>query len=224
MNAPEKQLHNLILPDVQGTPDHRDVAINHVGVRGLRYPLRLVDAAGEAHATVATVTMTVGLPPTVKGTHMSRFVEVLEQDRDALDLGGMRQMLTEMLARLEAEGADVNRTDGARVNTPDGWWLLRASNTQDVLVARAEAALGVQGLPLGVGIPGCLSHSKFPAESLRRGGPFSVFHSRLCRLAGAKETEGSRRGGRGDRRSRRGRARAGRDAARAGGQPAVGER
>jgi phosphomannomutase len=42
-------------------------------------------------------------------------------------------------ARLEASGADVNRTDGARVNTPDGWWLLRASNTQDVLVARAEA-------------------------------------------------------------------------------------
>lgn len=45
----------------------------------------------------------------------------------------------EVLDRLEAEGADVNRTDGARVNTPDGWWLLRASNTQDVLVARAEA-------------------------------------------------------------------------------------
>jgi phosphomannomutase len=44
-----------------------------------------------------------------------------------------------VLDRLEAEGADVNRTDGARVNTPDGWWLLRASNTQDVLVARAEA-------------------------------------------------------------------------------------
>ncbi len=45
----------------------------------------------------------------------------------------------EILDRLEAEGAEVNRTDGARVNTPDGWWLLRASNTQDVLVARAEA-------------------------------------------------------------------------------------
>lgn len=48
-------------------------------------------------------------------------------------------VIDEILARLEAEGADVNRTDGARVNTPDGWWLLRASNTQDVLVARAEA-------------------------------------------------------------------------------------
>jgi phosphomannomutase len=48
-------------------------------------------------------------------------------------------VVDEVLDRLEAEGATVDRTDGARVNTPDGWWLLRASNTQDVLVARAEA-------------------------------------------------------------------------------------
>ena len=48
-------------------------------------------------------------------------------------------VVDEVLDRLEAEGANVNRTDGARVTTADGWWLLRASNTQDVLVARAEA-------------------------------------------------------------------------------------
>ena len=48
-------------------------------------------------------------------------------------------VVDEILDRLEQSGAEVNRTDGARVNTPDGWWLLRASNTQDVLVARAEA-------------------------------------------------------------------------------------
>ncbi|WP_420137110.1 phosphoglucomutase/phosphomannomutase PgmG [Sphingomonas sp.] len=48
-------------------------------------------------------------------------------------------VVDEVLDRLEAAGAEVNRTDGARVNTVDGWWLLRASNTQDVLVARAEA-------------------------------------------------------------------------------------
>jgi phosphomannomutase len=48
-------------------------------------------------------------------------------------------VVDEVLDRLAAAGAEVNRTDGARVNTPDGWWLLRASNTQDVLVARAEA-------------------------------------------------------------------------------------
>jgi phosphomannomutase len=49
------------------------------------------------------------------------------------------KVVEEVLARLEESGADVNKTDGARVNTPEGWWLLRASNTQDVLVARAEA-------------------------------------------------------------------------------------
>jgi phosphomannomutase len=48
-------------------------------------------------------------------------------------------VIDEVAERLAAEGADVNSTDGVRVNTPDGWWLLRASNTQDVLVARAEA-------------------------------------------------------------------------------------
>ena len=48
-------------------------------------------------------------------------------------------IVEEVLERLAAAGADVNRTDGARVSTADGWWLLRASNTQDVLVARAEA-------------------------------------------------------------------------------------
>jgi phosphomannomutase len=48
-------------------------------------------------------------------------------------------VIDEILDRLEQAGTEVNRTDGARVNTADGWWLLRASNTQDVLVARAEA-------------------------------------------------------------------------------------
>ncbi len=107
MNAPEKQLHNLILPDVQGTPDHRDVAINHVGVRGLRYPLRLVDAAGEAHATVATVTMTVGLPPTVKGTHMSRFVEIMEAQDAPLTIIDMKALFNRMRQRLDAKSGRV---------------------------------------------------------------------------------------------------------------------
>jgi phosphomannomutase len=47
--------------------------------------------------------------------------------------------IAEVLDRLQASGANIDRTDGARVRTADGWWLLRASNTQDVLVARAEA-------------------------------------------------------------------------------------
>ena len=48
-------------------------------------------------------------------------------------------MIGEVEARLSDNGADVSGIDGVRVSTPDGWWLLRASNTQDVLVARCEA-------------------------------------------------------------------------------------
>ncbi|HTN14687.1 MAG TPA: phosphomannomutase, partial [Sphingomonadaceae bacterium] len=47
--------------------------------------------------------------------------------------------IDEVKQRLSDSGADVDATDGVRVSTPDGWWLLRASNTQDVLVARAES-------------------------------------------------------------------------------------
>ncbi|MBY0520662.1 MAG: phosphomannomutase/phosphoglucomutase [Sphingomonas sp.] len=69
---------------------------------------------------------------------MPAFVNTPEM-RFQVDESRKFAVVGEVLARLEAEGADVNRTNGARVNTPDGWWLLRASNTQDVLVARAEA-------------------------------------------------------------------------------------
>ena len=48
-------------------------------------------------------------------------------------------VIEEVRDRLSAAGADVDATDGVRVSTTDGWWLLRASNTQDVLVARAES-------------------------------------------------------------------------------------
>ncbi len=69
---------------------------------------------------------------------MPAFVNTPEM-RFQVDESRKFAVVDEVLERLEAEGADVNRTDGARVSTPDGWWLLRASNTQDVLVARAEA-------------------------------------------------------------------------------------
>jgi len=107
MNAPEKSLHGLLLPDIQGSPDHRELAINQVGVRGLRYPLRLVDAAGEEHPTVATLTMTVGLPPTVKGTHMSRFVEIMEAQDSALSLLDMKALFNRMRQRLEASSGRI---------------------------------------------------------------------------------------------------------------------
>ncbi len=99
MNAPER----IFLADVQASADTRALAIQRVGVRGLRYPLAIRTASGEVSHSVATMEMTVALPSSVKGTHMSRFVEILESKRDALDLAGLQVMFVEMLERLEAE-------------------------------------------------------------------------------------------------------------------------
>ncbi len=107
MNAPDKSLHDMLLPDIQGKPDHRELAINQVGVRGLRYPISLVDASGETHPTVATLTMTVGLPPTVKGTHMSRFVEIMEAQDKPLTLTCMKSLFSRMRQRLEATSGRI---------------------------------------------------------------------------------------------------------------------
>lgn len=103
MNAPEK----LFLPDVQSSPDDRLLAIQQVGIRGLRHPLQLRTADGGMQATVATLTMTVGLPPEVKGTHMSRFVELIDAWDTPLDADGMLVMLRRMLARLEAASGRI---------------------------------------------------------------------------------------------------------------------
>ncbi len=103
MNAPE----NFFLPDVQSTADIRRLAIQKVGVKGLRYPLQMATAGGEVVSTVANLTMTVGLPPEVKGTHMSRFVELLEGRRDALTQDGLYRMLEEMLLRLDATSGRI---------------------------------------------------------------------------------------------------------------------
>lgn len=103
MNAPE----NIFLPDVQAHADTRQLAIQHVGVRGLRYPMAIQAEDGRIVNTVATLSLGVGLPMDVKGTHMSRFVELLEAQDAALSLAGLQQMLTAMLQRLEASSGRI---------------------------------------------------------------------------------------------------------------------
>ena len=104
MNAPEK----FFLPDVQAFADLRSLAIQQVGVKGLRYPMQIETGGGEALSTVATLTMSVGLPPEVKGTHMSRFVELLEGGQGVLTQAGLFRMLDEMLLRLDAKSGRID--------------------------------------------------------------------------------------------------------------------
>lgn len=95
------------VPDVQGRRDERRIAIDQVGIRGIRHPLQVRSATGAQH-TIGTFAMTVRLREDVKGTHMSRFVELLEAERAAqtpLDTAELRALLARMLAKLGvAEG------------------------------------------------------------------------------------------------------------------------
>lgn len=103
MNAPDQWL----LPDVQAIVDRRNVFINRVGVKALVHPIQVSRADGGVVSTVATVDMTVGLPPELKGTHMSRFVEVLQQAEGALNTVSFGRLLARMLERLDAESGMI---------------------------------------------------------------------------------------------------------------------
>ncbi len=107
MNAPDSKglARATAMPDVQGSRDHRNIAIEQVGVRGVRYPVLVRREDGGSEATVGEFSLSVGLPPEQKGTHMSRFIEMLEamnQRGVALNAPVMRDMLADMLARLVA--------------------------------------------------------------------------------------------------------------------------
>ena len=88
--------------DVQGRPDTRQIPINRVGIKDIRHPVRVKDrSTGEQH-TVATFNMYVNLPHNFKGTHMSRFVEILHHERE-ISVDSFRSMLGEMTERLDAD-------------------------------------------------------------------------------------------------------------------------
>lgn len=95
------------LTDIQNQPDSRNLAIDRVGVKNLRYPLRIRDKADSEQGTVATVSMAVDLPEHYKGTHMSRFVEVLNERRGELSLSTLPELLAEVQRRLGAEAAYI---------------------------------------------------------------------------------------------------------------------
>jgi GTP cyclohydrolase IB len=96
------------IPDVQSSPDERRVAINRVGIKGLRHPLQILGRDGQARATVASVDMDVNLPAERKGTHMSRFVALLNEVDGALDIPRFENLLADMITRLEAERGHVH--------------------------------------------------------------------------------------------------------------------
>lgn len=95
------------LKDTQNERDDRNLAIDRVGVKGLRFPVEVRDKGGSVQRTVATCALAVDLPEHYKGTHMSRFVEALNAHGGCLDVQSMAGLPQELLERLDARKAHV---------------------------------------------------------------------------------------------------------------------
>jgi len=95
------------MADVQGSPDTRRISIDKVGIKDIRHPVRISDRSGGEQHTVATFGMYVELPHNFKGTHMSRFVQILNQHEREISVRTFRHMIGEMAELLEAEKAHI---------------------------------------------------------------------------------------------------------------------
>jgi len=95
------------MKDIQNLRDYRRISIRKVGVKTISYPVTVLDRARRVQHTVATVNMYVNLPHHFKGTHMSRFVEILNRFHGNFNLRAFHSILEEMKTRLEAEAAHL---------------------------------------------------------------------------------------------------------------------
>ncbi|HRT27547.1 MAG TPA: GTP cyclohydrolase FolE2 [Syntrophales bacterium] len=93
--------------DVQSLTDHRNINIKKVGVKGVKYPIIVLDRANGFQHVNATVNMYVNLPHHFKGTHMSRFVEVLNEYRGQINIKTFRTILEKIKEKLNAESAHM---------------------------------------------------------------------------------------------------------------------
>ncbi len=95
------------MEDIQNLPDHRNCSIDKVGIKNLRYPITVLDRKNGFQQTVATINMFVDLPDRFKGTHMSRFVELLHHFRTEVSLKTFSVILEQMKTHLDAESSHV---------------------------------------------------------------------------------------------------------------------
>ncbi|MFN0041461.1 MAG: GTP cyclohydrolase FolE2 [Burkholderiales bacterium] len=106
MNSPD----GFAIPDVQNLADTRHLAIDKVGIKSIRHPVRVADRSDGVQHTIANFNMYVGLPHNFKGTHMSRFVEILNSHEREISVESFQTMLRDMVKRLEAESGIIEMT------------------------------------------------------------------------------------------------------------------
>ena len=99
-----------IIEDVQGRADTRRLPIDRVGIKDIYHPVRVKDRSGGEQHTIANFNMYVHLPHNFKGTHMSRFVEILNEREREISVESFNRMLAEMTTRLNSEAGHLEMT------------------------------------------------------------------------------------------------------------------
>ncbi|VEN75369.1 GTP cyclohydrolase FolE2 [Candidatus Desulfarcum epimagneticum] len=98
------------MKDIQNQRDHRNIPIDKVGIKNIRYPIKVLDRKNRVQHTVASVNMYVDLPHKTKGTHMSRFVEILNLIKSEVSLQNISAALDQMKTHLKARSAHIELT------------------------------------------------------------------------------------------------------------------
>jgi GTP cyclohydrolase I len=139
MNAKSAGIVAPVIEDVQGRADTRRIPIDRVGIKEIYHPVRVKDRSGGEQHTIANFSMYVHLPHNFKGTHMSRFVEILNEHEREISVESFNEMLAAMTTRLNSGGGHLEMTFP--------YFVMKqapVSGVQSLLDYRATLAAGMQ--------------------------------------------------------------------------------
>ena len=121
------------MKDIQNQVDNRRINIKKVGVKTITYPITVLDRSQRRQETIATVNMYVNLPHQFKGTHMSRFIEILNRFHGRIDIKSFSSILEEMKKKLDAEAAHLEMAFP--------FFMYGGNNVQTLQVKQYECAM-----------------------------------------------------------------------------------
>lgn len=165
-------MKNTLLPDTQNTKDIRNIVINQVGIKDILHPIKFVNRDNESHPTIANFTMTVRLPENVKGTHMSRFIEILNDGECSFGIDTFMNLVQTVADKLDSSDAQIIvdfpffRNKKAPSSGVESLLDYKVSLTGTIINAKPELTLKVV-VPVTSLCPCSKSISKYGAHNQR---------------------------------------------------------
>ena len=160
------------LPDIQNTPPNERLSIDKVGIKNLKYPIKVLDKTKGFQFTIAELNIYVDLPSEFKGTHMSRFVEVLNEFKDEIHIKNINNILNRLKERLNAKSAHIEIyfpyfiQKKAPVSGISGLMEYQVFLKASLLNSKKDLILGVK-VPIMTLCPCSKSISKYGAHNQR---------------------------------------------------------